>query len=312
MANKSARLNNANKGTVDFSIYAQGAFKNVFKGRYTEGERAGQECVSKEFKSGSVYEASFFDHELKVIDKALELVNHFNSSMILSNGTVWLNKAEVWTYIPGSFRAGQKSLVEPLIPNFQKFNSNTGWKPADETPWVHVMQALSHFSYHVSCGDNLLCDLQGGICDGDFVLTDPVIMSTKRGYGPSDLGLFSRLFSRRFQGISTFFASHKCNKFCRPTWLAPKDPRSHFAAQEGTTMIVKQKPFYSILGVEKSASSDDIKHAYRKLAVQWHPDKNPHMAGIAHGQFIDINDAFNTLSDPDKRRNYDRNAAYGG
>ena len=54
--------NNASRASIDETIiFAEGAFKNVYKGAYTEGERKGEECVCKEFKTGSVFEESYFN-----------------------------------------------------------------------------------------------------------------------------------------------------------------------------------------------------------------------------------------------------------
>lgn len=62
-----ARQNNAHMANINkATIYATGGFKNVYRGKYTEGERTGQECVAKEFQSGSVFEESYFAVELKV------------------------------------------------------------------------------------------------------------------------------------------------------------------------------------------------------------------------------------------------------
>lgn len=62
--------------------------------------------------------------------------------------------------------------------------------------------------------------------------------------------------------------------------------------------------YYSILGLPKTASTDDIKKAYRKLARKYHPDMNPNDAE-AHKKFQQINEANEVLSDPEKRKKYD-------
>ncbi|MCR5400316.1 MAG: DnaJ domain-containing protein [Treponema sp.] len=64
------------------------------------------------------------------------------------------------------------------------------------------------------------------------------------------------------------------------------------------------KDYYEILGVQKNATDDEIKKAYRKMALQYHPDKNPGDK-TAEAKFKEINDAYQVLSDPSKRKNYD-------
>ncbi len=63
--------------------------------------------------------------------------------------------------------------------------------------------------------------------------------------------------------------------------------------------------FYTILGVQKNASETEIKSAYRKLAIKYHPDKNPGNKE-AEEKFKSINSAHEVLSDPEKRKKYDR------
>lgn len=63
--------------------------------------------------------------------------------------------------------------------------------------------------------------------------------------------------------------------------------------------------YYQVLGVDKKASADEIKKAYRKLAVKWHPDKNPNNKAAAEEKFKKISEAYAVLSDPKKREQYD-------
>lgn len=211
--------------------FAEGAFRWVAKGTYTSGTRQGQACVIKWFKTGVVFEADYFTLDIKAVDKALEIVNHFNQLNIV-NKSIKINVPAVWTFVPGSEFAGQKHLCEPFIRNYEKFNSNTGW--IDDTEgWGEVMQALSHFSYHVSGGQFVLCDLQGGVYQHEVVLSDPVILSRNRDYGVTDLGP---------EGISSFFSQHGCNKFCRSNWTKPANPIQYFDAVAGTSMMRRTVP----------------------------------------------------------------------
>lgn len=77
--------------------------------------------------------------------------------------------------------------------------------------------------------------------------------------------------------------------------------------------MAENKDYYSTLGVEKTASADEIKKAYRKLAMQYHPDRNPDNPE-AEKQFKKVSEAYAILSDPEKRTKYDQygSAAFEG
>ena len=76
---------------------------------------------------------------------------------------------------------------------------------------------------------------------------------------------------------------------------------------------MSKRDFYDVLGVSKSASADEIKKAYRKLAIKYHPDKNPDDKS-AEEKFKEAAEAYEVLSSPEKKQRYDQfgHAGVGG
>ena len=68
---------------------------------------------------------------------------------------------------------------------------------------------------------------------------------------------------------------------------------------------MEKQDYYEVLGVDKNATDDEIKKAYRKLAIKYHPDKNPGDKN-AEDMFKKVAEAYEVLSDPQRRQNYDQ------
>src|SRR5450755_4561681 len=69
-------------------------------------------------------------------------------------------------------------------------------------------------------------------------------------------------------------------------------------------MAANKRDYYEILGIARTATDDEIKKAFRRLAKQYHPDANKEQG--ADARFIEINEAYEVLSDTQKRATYDR------
>lgn len=70
--------------------------------------------------------------------------------------------------------------------------------------------------------------------------------------------------------------------------------------------MTTQRDYYEILGVAKTASEAELKTAYRKMALKWHPDRNQDKKEEAEQKFKEINEAYQILSNPQKRQQYDQ------
>ncbi len=74
--------------------------------------------------------------------------------------------------------------------------------------------------------------------------------------------------------------------------------------------MAEEKDYYKILGVERTASADEIKRAYKKVAIKYHPDRNPGNKE-AEEKFKQAAEAYDVLRDPEKRQRYDQFGADG-
>ena len=178
----------------------------------------------KVFKEAATFGDTFFEKDVLAVKQACQIATAFNlrnADLPQPRPRVYINVPEVWTE-DGS---GRKGLVEPLIAGtYHKFNSNSGWMNSD----FLLMQALSHSSFHITDGSCLLCDLQGGFCEGVFTLTDPVVLSKGRLYGVTDGGE---------EAMEQWFANHRCNQYCDPSWKRLPGKQSRFAVRSSTTFF---------------------------------------------------------------------------
>jgi len=94
----------------------------------------------------------------------------------------------------------------------------------------------------------------------------------------------------------------------------PGDMRSatrSMLCHNDATITRMAKDYYETLGVARTASDADIKKAYRKLAMKYHPDRNPGKEKEATERFKEINEAYSALGDPEKRKQYDQYGTVG-
>lgn len=140
--------------------------------------------------------------------------------------------------------SGIPYLAEPVIRNFKKFTSNSGWIEESGCWTTELMEAFSHFTYHFSRGQHLVCDLQGRYRDNRrfrngksrFELTDVAICSRARSFGPTDLGE---------KGIESFFANHRCNQFCQ-NWSRPRLQRQWFPRNSSCTSMFSSRDSHKL------------------------------------------------------------------
>ena len=219
---------------TDDSI-GEGSFRVCYRGTYIGGNRNKQEAACKQFKPQfRSMESEYFAADFRIADRAIEYADEWNQ-FCRERREIIVSKGDV-----KNTHRGKTYLVEPLIRDFTKFTSNSGWIDSGQSWDILAMEAFSHFTYHRSGGMLLVCDLQGRYRKDKFgrgaknksrfELSDPAICSRKRSYGPTDLGE---------KGIDSFFCNHVCNQFCNINgrWQRPRNPRNWFQNCSATSMF---------------------------------------------------------------------------
>lgn len=216
---------------IEEYVLGEGSFRICLAGTYVGGNRNGQDAACKRFRREFRHmEDEFFSQDFRIADKVIDIATDWNE--ICDKGKeILVNRGSIHYS-----RSGIKYLVEPLIRYYEKYTSNTGWIGNTDRWQVRCLEAFSHYSYHRSGGEMLICDIQGRYRNNRynpsksrFELADPAICSRNRRFGPTDLGE---------KGIDSFFANHVCNEFCNNNWARPRGQcRQWFTLSAGTTML---------------------------------------------------------------------------
>lgn len=269
MSNSSAARTNLSSSEVRISnrVIGNGTFRVCHEGTYVGGQRNSQEAACKRFKSRwRSMETEYFASDFNIADYAIMYAERWNR-ICEHDEKILITKGHIVTS-----NSGIQYLAEPLIRGFKKFTSNSGWIE-DSGDWTtECMAAFSHYTYHASGGQHLVCDLQGRYRDNRrfrngksrFELTDMAICSRSRSFGPTDLGE---------KGIESFFANHESNQFCHvdETWSSPPRPQRWFPSNSSATSMFSSRDSHKLqssnrtqfrlggLGniVEEDDSSDD-------------------------------------------------------
>lgn len=212
----------------------EGTFRVCLEGKYVGGNRNQQVAACKRFKpEWRAMEHEYFASDFLITETVIDYADKWNNRSDRKQfEKILVSKGHLITS-----NSGIKYLAEPIIREYKKFTSNSGWIDKDGTWMADAMEAFSHYTYHKSGGQLLVCDLQGRYRDNRrhgrkaksrFELTDPAICSKSRSYGVTDLSE---------KGIESFFANHTCNGFCQSHWLRPRLQRKWFPNSSATSMF---------------------------------------------------------------------------
>ncbi|RKO92667.1 hypothetical protein BDK51DRAFT_11364, partial [Blyttiomyces helicus] len=145
-----------------------------------------------------------------------------------------------------------------------------------------------------------------------FPGTDGTSSSAADLKNSSNASLFLKIYLRRADCyVKLEMFEEAVRDYSTAETIKPEDPEIARALRSAQQFLrqSKRKDYYKILGVDRDASEGEIKKAYRKLALQYHPDKNASLTDeekdIAEGKFKQVGEAYTVLSDPQKKRMFD-------
>jgi hypothetical protein len=206
---------------------AEGTCRLCYLGKDTV---TGQPVVLKKFKKHIPKEEIFWTKDIQASREAQRFADHFNAEMKSSKPIRFIQPVvyECQSNVCAPFLKGEKVLVEPFLGKdvYNKFNSNSGY---EDKNCGSTMAAFSHFTYHISDGKMLVCDLQGVKREDEYILTDPVICSVQQTFGVTDVGE---------EGIRSFFANHECTELCKSIWKRHGSPKQYRKVIMGTTFLL--------------------------------------------------------------------------
>lgn len=189
--------------------FAYGRFRKVYEGTWQKPpERKGRKCVLKKRMDTYTWKHSDWDCALKIVAKAQELAAGFNPG---ANRPIHFADVETTRVISrdksSSYKLNEYLIAENYLHgNFKKWCNNYGFISEEASTTAFSLPAFMHWSWVKSKGQLMIADLQGVKEESAYFLTDPVILSLSKEYGPTDMGV---------EGMAMFFITHECNDICK-------------------------------------------------------------------------------------------------
>ena len=192
--------------------FAEGRFRYAIMGTWnTPVSKSGEKCIIKHLKDSYTWKPTEWNTTMRMHRETKQLAESFNK-FHSTGGVVRFADVNVFhcVYHPNNEIGGPKlneyHIVETYISGkYTKWCNNYGyWNNTEEH--VAMMQAFSHWSWYQTRGQRMIADLQGATNNGEYILTDPAILSLNgREYGATDTGV---------EGMAIMLLKHTCNLIC--------------------------------------------------------------------------------------------------